>query len=171
MKNQNHFIIPPQALELSHLPTDSPLSLSIGENTLVVRPERMTALQALNTIGVLTEITTGLIEIIQDACGTCGDRGDGCPFSDVCGPGHCPYEDMDGPEVELSPSARRKLGIAPDAKLELLPDEGEGLVCAADYAHDITDVPKNVLPLLSMCGVCPGRLDELIMDGVEVCHG
>ena len=154
MKNQNDFIIPPQALELAHLPTDSPLSLSIGENTLVMGPERMTAIQALNTIGALTEVTTELIETIQKACGTCGDR-----------------KDMDGPEVELSASARRKLGIAPDAKLELLPDEGEGLVCAADYEHDITDVPENVLSLLSMCGVCPGKLDELIMDGAEVWHG
>ena len=58
MKNQNDFIIPPQALELAHLPTDSPLSLSIGENTLVMLPERMTAIQALNTIGALTELTT-----------------------------------------------------------------------------------------------------------------
>ncbi len=171
MKNQNDFIIPPQALELAHLPTDSPLSLSIGENTLVMLPERMTAIQALNTIGALTELTTELIETIQKACGTCGDRKDGCPFADMRDPERCPYEDMDGPEVELSASARRKLGIAPDAKLELLPDEGEGLVCAADYEHDITDVPENVLSLLSMCGVCPGKLDELIMDGAEVWHG
>lgn len=171
MKNQNHFNIPPQALELAHLPTNSPLSLTIGDNTLVVRPERMTALQALNTIGTLTELTTELIESIQNACGTCGDREDGCPFADVCDPERCPYEDMDGPEVELSASARRKLGIAPGAKLELLPDEGEGLVIAADYEHDITDVPENVLPLLSMCGVCPGKLDELIMDEAEVWHG
>ena len=47
MKNQNDFIIPPQALELAHLPTDSPLSLSIGENTLVMLPERMTAIQEI----------------------------------------------------------------------------------------------------------------------------
>ena len=167
MKNQNNFIIPPEALELAHLPMDSPLSLSIGENTLVARPERMTALQALNTINVLTEITVDLINAIQSAC---ADREEGCPFGDVCDPDKCPYEDMVEPEVELSASARRKLGIAPDAKLELLPDEGEGLVVAADYDHDITDVPENILPLLAMAGVCPGKLDELIMNDAEVWH-
>lgn len=171
MKNKNSIIIPAQALELCRFDLSSPLSLSAGENTLVLRPERMTALQALNTINVLTELTTELIETIQSACGTCEDREDGCPFADICDPERCPYEDMDGPEVELSDSARRKLGIPLNAKLELLPDVGEGLVCAADYEHDITDVPEDVQNLLAMCGVCPGKLDELIMNGVEVWHG
>ena len=78
---------------------------------------------------------------------------------------------MDGPEVELSDAARRTLGIPLAAKLELLPDLGEGLVCAADYKHDITDVPESVQNLLAICGVCPGKLDEVIMNEVEVWHG
>lgn len=195
MKNQNHFNIPPQALELAHLPTNSPLSLTIGDNTLVVRPERMTALQALNTIGTLTELTTELIESIQNACGTCEDREDGCPFVDTSSISFAPLQ-----AAGLTHSAVSPLPAKPEGRLcggpmraqhsgshgerrgkgaqwempegcfpwsGLCPDE----VCAADYKHDITDVPENVLPLLSMCGVCPGKLDELIMDGVEVWHG
>ena len=174
MKNQKELIISADAVELSHLPSDSPLTVSVGENTLVVVPERMTALQAANAINALTDIASELVRAIHDACGTCQEQteqeGD-CPFGDVCDPDRCPYADMDGPEVELSDAARRTLGIPLAAKLELLPDLGEGLVCAADYKHDITDVPESVQNLLAICGVCPGKLDEVIMNEVEVWHG
>lgn len=171
MNKQNTILIPAGAVELSHIRPDEHIAIDVGENTLVARPERMTALQALNTADALTEIAAGLIETVWGACGTCVDymkRG-GCPFGGTGGPNECPYKDMDGPEVELSAAARKKLGIPPDAKLELLPDEGEGLVCAADYDHDITDVPESVQTLLMLCGACPGKLDDLIMSG-EVIH-
>lgn len=174
MKKQKNLMIPSQALELCHFDLSTPLSLSTGENTLMVLPENMTALQAANAISELTGMAAALLNAIHTACGTCGERmeqEEGCPFGAICDPDVCPYEDMDGPEVELSDSARRKLGIPLNAKLELLPDVGEGLVCAADYEHDITDVPETVQNLLAMCGVCPGKLDELIMNGVEVWHG
>ena len=116
-----------------------------------------------------------LIEAVQAACGTCEERkkeDDGyCPFGDICDPDECPYADVDGPEVILSDSARKQMGIPLDAKLELLPDEGEGLVVAADYDHDITDVPECVRKVLVMAGVCPGKLNELLMDEAEVWHG
>ena len=171
MKNQNIFTIPNQVLEAAHLPSHSQLTLSMGENTLVVLPERLTALQAANTIGVLSSIVTDLLCVIMEACGSCEEQVDGgCPFGCFEEPGECPYDDMDGPEVELSDAARKLMGIPLDAKLELFPDEGEGLVCAADYKHDITDVPENAMELFTMAGVCPGKLDELIMGEVEVWH-
>ena len=96
------------------------------------------------------------------------------PKGRLCGgpgvPGKCPYWDAE-PEVELSDSARKQMGIPLDAKLQLLPDEGEGLVCAADYDHDITDIPAQVLAALDMAGVCRGRLDEAIMNNEVICHG
>ena len=100
-----------------------------------------------------------------------GGRQGCCPFGGICDPDECPYEDMDGPEVELSDSARRELGIPLDAKLQLFPDVGEGLVCAADYKHDITDVPEGIRPLLGMAGICAGKLDELIRNEEEIWHG
>ena len=65
----------------------------------------------------------------------------------------------------------RGMGIAPDAKVDCFVDEGELVVTAADYEHDITDVPENIRLMLSIAGVCPGRLDELLRDGAEVWHG
>lgn len=175
MKKMNDLVIDCQALELCHFDPHRPLTQHIGENTLVVLPKHMTALEAVNTISVLTDLTTGLIEILRDACGSCEEnkeRDEGhCPFSDGFDSDKCPYENVDWPDVELSDAARRAMGIPLDAKLEFYPDEGEGLVCAADYRHDITDIPEEIRPLLAMSGICPGRLDELIMNEKEVWHG
>ena len=175
MKYKNELAIDRQALELCHFDPGRKLTQLIGENTLVVLPERMTALEAVNTVNLLTAFTTELIEFLQDACGSCEEQIEQeegcCPFGGVCDSDECPYEDMDGPEVELSDTARRAMGIPLDVKLQFFPDEGEGLVCAADYKHDITDVPEDILPLLAMSGICPGKLDELIMDEKEVWHG
>ena len=175
MKKQNDLTINHQALELCHFDPHRPLTQHIGENTLVVLPKHMTALEAVNTVNMLTSFTTELIELLQDACGSCEEQKkqeEGCcPFSDGCNPDECLFEDADGPDVELSDAARRAMGIPLDVKLEFFPDEGEGLVCAADYKHDITDVPEGIRPLLKMFGICVGKLDELIMDEKEVWHG
>ena len=175
MKHKNDLVIDHQALKLCRLDPSRKLTYLIGENTLVVLPERMTALEAVNTVNMLTAFTTELIELLRDACGSCEEQMEQeegcCPFGGVCDPDECPYEDMDGPEVELSDAARRAMGIPLDAKLQFFPDEGEGLVCAADYRHDITDVPEDILPLLEMAGICTGKLDELIMNEKEIWHG
>ena len=175
MKNKNELFINNQTLELCRFEPDRELTQLIGENTLVVLPERMTALEAVNTVAVLTDLTTGLIEILRDACGTCGEQIEKeavgcCPYDGVCDPKECAYKDMVEPEVELSDSARRAMGIPLDAKLEFFPDEGEGLVCTADYKHDITDVPEEIRPLLELAGICTGKLDELIMNEKEIWH-
>lgn len=166
MKNQKKTVtISAEAVELSHLRLNNPLNVVVGENTLIVVPERMTAIQAVNTIGALTEFASDLIDAVNAACGSCGDEmdEDGCPYEEIGCSGKCPYETVEGPGVFLSDEARRQMGIPLDAKLELYPDEGEGLVAAADYEHDITDVPDNLRALLAIAGVCLGRLDEKIM--------
>ena len=170
MNNQKELIISADAVELSHLPTDAPLTVGVGENTLLVMPQRMTAIQAVNTIAALTEFTADLINAIKAACGTCEEQmeDEGCPYEEVCGQGECPYATVTGPGVALTDNARREMGIPLDAKLELFPDEGEGLVCAADYEHDITDVPVYIRTMLAAFGVCLGRLDEVIMGEQEV---
>ena len=176
MKNKNDLTINHQTLELCHFDPGRKLTQLIGENTLVVLPERMTALETVNTVAVLTAFTTDLIELLRDACGSCEEQMEReesgcCPYDGVYDPNGCAYKDMDEPEVELSDAARRAMGIPLDAKLQLFPDEGEGLVCAADYRHDITDVPEEIRPLLSMANICLGKLDELIRNEKEIWHG
>ena len=171
MKNQKELIIAAEAIELSHLQADSPITVSIGENTLVVTPQSMTAIQVANTITALTAFTSDLIDALKTACGSCGEQmeDEGCPYEDSR-MDNCPFETVTGPGVTLTDDARRDMGIPLDAKLELFPDEGEGLVCAADYEHDITDVPEGIRTMLVLNGVCLGRLDEVIMGEKEVWH-
>ena len=172
MKIRKQLVIPADAVELSHLRPDEPVCIHIGENTIVAVPQNMTAMKAVNTLNVLDGIVSELLESFREACGDCEDQaeGDGCPVGCQT-PGKCPYKDIHGPQVMLSDSIRREMGIAPDAKLDCFVDEGELVVTAADHDHDITDVPENIRMMLSIAGVCPGVLDMLLRDGAEVWHG
>ena len=172
MKHKNDLVIDRQTLELCRFLPDDPLSVHVGENTVLVVPESMTAMEAVNTIGVLSSILTALLDSLRDVCGTCGEqlKEDVCPAG-CQAPNRCPYKDVRGPRVTLSDDIRREMGIAPDTKLHCFVDEGEAVVTAADYDHDITDVPERVRALLSFAGVCPGRLDRALRDGTGVWHG
>ena len=176
MKKKNELVIDNQTLELCHFLPNDPLSIHVGENTMLVMPERMTAMEAVNTLNVLNSVITALLNSVRDACGACKDQveGGGCPAGrqiPMDYSGICPYKDVRGPRVTLSDDIRREMGIAPGTKLHCFVDDGEAVVTAADYDHDITDVPGNVRALLSIAGVCPGRLDELLRDEEEVWHG
>lgn len=165
------FAIPLEVAEHSGFAPDGEFTLHAGENLLAMTPREMTALQAAQAIGVLTQVAADLIASLKDACGECGERrcAGTCSYGPLDEPGKCPYWDTE-PEVALSDSAREKMGIPEDAKLMFLPDEGEGLVCAADYENDITDIPAQVLAALDLAGVCRGRLDESLMNGEVICH-
>lgn len=76
---------------------------------------------------------------------------------------------MKGHGVTVDDAAREEAGIPLDAKLAVFVDEGEMLVTAADYEHDITDVPAIVRKALALAGVCPGHLDDLITSE-EIIH-
>ena len=164
--------IPLEDAEYSGFAPDSEVTIHAGENVLVVTPKEMTVLQAALAMRSLIEVTGHLIGGIRKTCGECGDRrpGDGCPYGPLEEPGKCPYWDAE-PEVTLSDSAREELGIPKDSKLMLLPDVCEGLVCAADYDHDIADIPAQVLDALDLAGVCRGRLDEAVMNNEVIYHG
>ena len=172
MKIRKQLVIPADAVELSHLRPDEPVCVHVGENTIVAVPQNMTAMEAVNTLNVLDGIVSELLESFREACGDCEDQaeGDGCP-AECQTPGKCPYEDIHGPQVTLSDSVRREMGVAPDAKVDCFVDDGELVVTAADYDHDITDVPENIRLMLSVAGVCPGVLDMLLRNGAEVWHG
>ena len=172
MKNKNDLVIDHETLEVCGFLPNDPLSVHVGENTVLVVPESMTAMETVNTIGVLSSILTALLDALRDVCGTCGDqlKEDICPAG-CQAPNRCPYKDVRGPLVTLSESIRREMGIAPDAKVDCFVDEGELVVTAADHDHDITDVPESVRALLSFAGVCPGRLDQVLRDGTGVWYG
>ena len=164
MNKQNTILIPADAVELSHIQPSERVAIHVGENTLVVVPEKLTALQAANAIAHLTRVGADLLSIIKEACGTCAERREQglCPSGHLLDPERCPLKAMNGHGVTVDDAAREEAGIPLDAKLEVFVDEGEMLVTAADYEHDITDVPSIVRKALALAGICPGHLDNLI---------
>ena len=164
MKQQTEIVIPAEAVEHSHIQPGEHIAIHVGENTLVVVPEKLTALQAANAIAHLTGVGSDLLSIVKNACGTCEERRKQglCPSGHLEDPERCPLKSMNGHGVTVDDAAREAAGIPLDAKLEVFVDEGEMLVTAADYEHDITDVPPIVRKALALAGICPGHLDNLI---------
>ena len=64
--NRNDFLIPGEAVEACGFDTASPLCFHAGPDALIVVPRDMTAMQIVNAIDALTELSTTLIcAIIQ----------------------------------------------------------------------------------------------------------
>lgn len=171
MNKKNTILIPAEVVDQSHLQPGESIAVHIGENTLVVIPEKLTTLQAVNAIALLAEVGSELVDIVKGACGTCDcRRKEGkCFIEGMDNPGQCPLKRTDGPGVILRDDLREQAGIPRDAKLEVFVDEGEVLIAAAGYEHDITDVPPAAHEVLALAGICPGYLDQLIMSG-EIIH-
>ncbi len=167
MNKKNTILIPADVVEQSHLQPGESIAIHIGENTLVVIPEKLTALQAVNAIALLAEVGSELVDIVKDACSTCKDQikaGD-CPLLEPDDPKECFLDSANGPGVTLSDDLREQAGIPLNAKLEVFVDEGEVMIAEADYEHDITDVPPAAREVLMLAGICPCSLDQLIMLG------
>ena len=171
MNKKNTILIPADVVEQSRFRPDENIAIHIGANTLVVLPEKLTALQAVNAIALLADVGSELVGIVKDACGTCDGRlkGGKCVIEEMDDPDQCPLKSMDGPGVILRDDLRERAGIPQDAKLEVFVDEGEVMIAAADYEHDVTDVPPAARQVLALAGICPGQLDQLIMSG-EIIH-
>lgn len=159
--DRNDFLIPGEAVEACGFALDAPLCFHAGPDALIVVPGDMTAMQAVNAIDALTELSTELICAILTACDRC-DKG--CPDG-------CPYEDVTGPEATLSDAVRKEAGIPPEEKLCVEAGDGEVRISAAGFAHDLTDVPDSVREALVRAGVCQGSLEELLMDNEVIVHG
>ena len=173
MNKKNTILIPAEAVEQSRFQPGEHIAVHVGENTLIVIPEKLTALQAVNAIALLAEVGSELVDIVKDACGTCEEQieeGD-CPLLEPDDPEQCFLDSVNGPGVTLTDDLRERVGIPLDGKLEVFVDEVEGeiLIAKADHKHDVTDVPPAAREVLMLSGVCPCSLDQLIMSG-EIIH-
>lgn len=70
------------------------------------------------------------------------------------------------PAVVVPDWARQDAGLAGDAKLDCYVDEdsGEISVCEADYEHDLSDVPPELLFALHQSGCCLSALEDALME-------
>ena len=129
------------------------LEASIIKSGIVLTKSQMTAMDVLETIEGLEGILKELYEALIDGTGI-----------------YC--EDLDQDETEEATSIKlpefilEEAGIPKDAKLCAFTTEasGEVTVIEAEYKHDISDVPEDMLMLLKDIGVCTSCLNECLMS-------
>lgn len=129
------------------------LEASIFKSGVVLTKSQMTAMDVLETIEGLEEILKELYNALVGATGIC------CEDCDQ-------DETEDAVTIKLPEFILEEAGIPKDAKLCAITTEasGEVTVMEADYKHDLTDVPEDMLRLLKDIGVCLSCLNECLMS-------
>ena len=148
------YAIPKTVLDKAQLtPVEDARFFSL-KGAVVMLPCEMTAMRMIDAAGELNTLAVKLLNVVADACGRCGEDED-CALRR----GELP------PSVHVDGDALEAAGIDPDSKLvcQADPEEGCVRVYPAEYAHDLTDLPPEILTLFRAMNVCLGELRELLM--------
>lgn len=134
------------------------ITITAPDHLILLTRSQMTAMDCIQTIDSLAQITQAYLEILQKNCG----GGEDC--------GHC--EELEREIIQLPEYLLEIADIPADAKLCAYVEEGSGVVHVeqADYEHDIADIPPHLLALFENYGICIGELDALLVKG-ELLHG
>lgn len=135
------------------------LEATIIKNGLVFMKSEMTAMEVVETLEGLKEVVEELYFTLADAHGIC----------ECC---DCPSETEDAVSIKLPEFILEDAGIPKDAKLCAYTNEdsGEVTVVEAEYKHDLSDVPKDILQMLKAMGVCMAGLNKRLMSE-EIIYG
>ncbi len=158
-------LLPVSATRLAGYEAGEKVEYHIENGTIVVLKGRMTAMELLTAARTLLELSVELNTHLAKVCGQC----DGCGGNSGEG---CPMVDPEDAGVTLPDYLREEAGIPEDAKLCAAVDEEEHTVAlfAADYDHDLRDVPPETLEMVAAANVCLGELEERLMVG-DIVYG
>lgn len=122
------------------------------ENAVVAMKTTMNAMELIKVAKGLKNLSEELIVHLAGICGRCHD----CSYCER-------FEEFD--EIIVPDYLLEEAGIPKDAKLCACTEEdsGEIIVMQADYDYDIADVPKFVIDIFEMSGICIRELEEKIM--------
>ena len=153
--------IPAVMLKLSKFTEKEGVELRALTDAVVILKQSMTAKELVWAIHSLQYLVDDLTAYLFEACGECEECGDGCPM-----------EDLDGEEIDLPSYLREAAHIPENAKLCASVDAKEGtvLIAQADYAHDLRDLPEELVKDLAMCGLSMCELEDKLMRG-EIIYG
>ena len=98
--------------------------------------------------------------LLRLTCGDCTNCSEKCAYRDRS------ITELIRPAVVVPDWARQDAGLAGDAKLDCYVDEDthELTVVEADYAHDLSDVPPELLFALHQSGCCLSALEDALME-------
>lgn len=181
MKNNEYpeIMLPERACELCGFDGEDTLELHAGKDVLVILKDKMTAIELVHVISMLSEMSTDLTVALAKACircNNCGGEDDGTDGNDpaqwVESCSLCRDLLDDSENIYIPGYLLEEAGISSSAKLEASADrdDGEITVTEAENQYDISDVPSGIITVLSQSGVCLAELDELIMKE-EIVYG
>jgi len=149
--------IPTAALKLCGFEGMEKAELHANPDAMVVLKGKMTAMELIHAAQYLQELSAELTTHLAKVCGFC----------DQCFGEECPYDDLEADTITVPEDLREQAGIPKGAKLRAQADE-EGntvIVTAAEYDHDLTDVPPLFMEMFSAANVCIGALDDILIEG------
>lgn len=148
----NKVSLPDEILNAADLTGCDEIEFNTLENAVVAMKTTMNAMELIKVAEGLKNLSEELIVHLAGICGRCHD----CSYCDR-------FEEFD--EIIVPDYLLEEAGIPKDAKLCACTEEdsGEIIVMQADYDYDIADVPKFVIDIFEMSGICIRELEEKIM--------
>ena len=148
----NNVSLPNEILNAADLTGCDEIEFNTLENAIVAMKTTMNAMELIKVAEGLKNLSEELIVHLAGICGRCHD----CSYCDR-------FEEYD--EIIVPDYLLEEAGIPKDAKLCACTEEdsGEIIVMQADYDYDIADVPKFVIDIFEMSGICIRELEERIM--------
>ena len=148
----NNISLPNEILNAADLTGCEEIEFNTLENAVVAMKTTMNAMELIKVAEGLKNLSEELIVHLAGICGRCHD----CSYCER-------FEKFD--EIIVPDYLLEEAGIPKDAKLCACTEEdsGEIIVMQADYDYDIADVPKFVIDIFEMSGICIRELEEKIM--------
>jgi hypothetical protein len=148
----NNVSLPTEILNEANLTGCEEIEFNTLENAVVAMKTTMNAMELIKVAEGLKNLSEELIVHLAGICGRCHD----CSYCER-------FEEYD--EIIVPDYLLEEAGIPKDAKLCACTEEdsGEIIVMKADYDYDIADVPKFVIDIFEMSGICIRELEERIM--------
>ncbi len=157
--------IPRSALALGGFAEDEPAELHALPGAVILLKKRMTAMELLTAARSLHELSVKLNTHLAGVCGQCDNCGENSRE-------HCPLLAYEEADIALPDYLRQEAGIPEGANLCAAVDEEEHTVAvfAADYDHDLRDLPPETLEMFTAANVCLGELEERLIVG-DIVYG
>lgn len=148
----NNISLPKEILNAADLTGCDEIDFNTLEHAVVAMKTTMNAMELIKVAEGLKNLSEELIVHLAEICGRCHD----CSYCER-------FEEYD--EIIVPDYLLEEAGIPKDAKLCACTEEdsGEIIVMQADYDYDIADVPKFVIDIFEMSGICIRELEERIM--------
>lgn len=149
---ENNVSLPNEILNAANFTGCEEIEFNALENSVVAMKTTMNAMELIKVAEGLKNLSEELIVHLAGICGRCHD----CSYCER-------FEEYD--EIIVPDYLLEEAGIPKDAKLCACTEEdsGEIIVMQADYDYDIADVPKFVIDIFEMSGICIRELEERIM--------